>query len=1158
MFRYLLTISSLISLACLATFGTVSGYGPETPIKSPDHLKSEIERSIDLGNSAVEQTAVIVAKDYPGDYNLNQVSEVYDTLRKGWYYYSDPSYKDLYKNANRTLQDGKISNSVGMGDCDDFAILMASLLESLQGSTRIVFAYDQDTGKNHAYAEVYLGKKSDPQVDKLIGWLKQQYNQTEIPGQTIEEDEVWLNLDYDSTYPGGHHFGEKHRTAREVVWPSGSRNPPKIVPIIDAMDSIAGWEKIRDENGSDITITSVPSPKAKAVQMNFDLKEGGWAGMSRNVSGSILSEAKGLNLSYYGLDRQINLQFRLVYKDGTSFGYSWKPGTGNKWDGLEVLFDDFTIVGTGSNSNAAGQKLDPSKAEKLEIVCQLDKKDSPEYGRIIIDHIRGVMNIPPGSPWARAEMEQKAALARRLAAESERIRAQDNSKLQLSLLLAIEAMRMYPCIEADQALRHDLDLLPKRLIRVVHNKEIWKVLFSPDGTKIATASEDGTARIWRINDSKELANITHKDFVDAIAFSPDGSKLATASLDNYSVLWNISDAREIKRLKHNGRVLDAAFNFDGKRLATSCSDRTFRIWDADTGQFLGMNRSPLEDEILYKLKFSPNKNILATVSYPGVSLWDADTCHLLITMAFNSSVNDIAFCSDGSKLAIAEYKTIWIYDVKTGAKTRLDQEDDVKAVEFSPDGTCLATVSQNIVKIWSIPCGREVLKWVHKDNVNDIEFSYDGTKLATGGWDETNGIAEIWDASTGKELARMAHDWGVSSIAFSPKGDKLATASLDNTSAVWDLALGLDPIRLSHHNNTIEYTDDDKITSVAFSPDGHNLVTTSWDKTARIWNATNGKEFERIELEELPEIGFYKLVSLKTDGTENSKITINRAVLINDRRVESASFSPDGTRLAIGYTDGVLEVIDINKSKMILQKNNLGEITTIIFSRDGSKIATASWGSRARIWNSSTGELLMQIPPDDLSEYECYNVAFSQDGKSIAMGTSIPSIYAKSKGIVMIFDINTGKLINNFAAAEERISKVAFSPDGALLATGSWDGTAKIWELSTKKELSRMVHGGAVFDMQFDKSGTLLATASMDHTARIWDAKTGRELSRMLHEYPVSSISLSPDGSRIAAASGDTVYIWLWRPIDLIKTACSRLLRNLTSEERHQYLGEEA
>jgi transglutaminase-like putative cysteine protease len=177
--RYLPEIILLILSISLISFG--AAYGPETSTRSLPEIESAVVGSLDLGNSDVEQTAVTIAKDYPGEYNINQVCEIFNTLRKGWFYFSDPSYTNKYKNANRTLQDGKISNTIGMGNCDDFAILMSSLIASLGGSTRITFASSMSSTEGHAYCEVFLCQENDSQVDELTNWIKAEYNLTEIP-----------------------------------------------------------------------------------------------------------------------------------------------------------------------------------------------------------------------------------------------------------------------------------------------------------------------------------------------------------------------------------------------------------------------------------------------------------------------------------------------------------------------------------------------------------------------------------------------------------------------------------------------------------------------------------------------------------------------------------------------------------------------------------------------------------------------------------------------------------------------------------------------------------------------------------------------------------------------------------------------------------------
>jgi hypothetical protein len=125
---------------------------------------------------------------------------------------------DYFMYANETLSLGKDAGCVGGGDCDDFAILMSALIESVGGTTRIILARNESTG-GHAYTEVYLGSLSeqDIQVEDIIAWLKREYDTDRIYTH-IDTDtkEVWLNLDWGAdekgnTHPGGPFYqGDKH------------------------------------------------------------------------------------------------------------------------------------------------------------------------------------------------------------------------------------------------------------------------------------------------------------------------------------------------------------------------------------------------------------------------------------------------------------------------------------------------------------------------------------------------------------------------------------------------------------------------------------------------------------------------------------------------------------------------------------------------------------------------------------------------------------------------------------------------------------------------------------------------------------------------------------------------------------------------------------
>jgi transglutaminase-like putative cysteine protease len=152
----------------------------------------------------VHDEAVVLALKYPGDLTIDQIASIYDYLKngggikKGWGYVRDPRGIDYFSYANQTLKNGYRANCVGGGDCDDFAILMAALIESVGGTTRIILARNNSVG-GHAYAEVYLGNFSEEgnQVETIIRWLKHKYETDKIYTHIdTETEEVWLSLDW--------------------------------------------------------------------------------------------------------------------------------------------------------------------------------------------------------------------------------------------------------------------------------------------------------------------------------------------------------------------------------------------------------------------------------------------------------------------------------------------------------------------------------------------------------------------------------------------------------------------------------------------------------------------------------------------------------------------------------------------------------------------------------------------------------------------------------------------------------------------------------------------------------------------------------------------------------------------------------------------------
>jgi S-layer protein (TIGR01567 family) len=192
--------------------------------KKVGELKATLDARVEPGESRVREEATVLALKYPGDLTIDQIASIYsylkngDGTKKGWGYVRDPRGIDDFGFANKTLKIGDRANCVGGGDCDDFAILMSALIESIGGTTRIILARNNTEG-GHAYAEVYLGNLKEPndQVEGIINWLKQKFNTDKIYTHIdTETKDVWLNLDWGADemgnmHPGGPFFsGDKH------------------------------------------------------------------------------------------------------------------------------------------------------------------------------------------------------------------------------------------------------------------------------------------------------------------------------------------------------------------------------------------------------------------------------------------------------------------------------------------------------------------------------------------------------------------------------------------------------------------------------------------------------------------------------------------------------------------------------------------------------------------------------------------------------------------------------------------------------------------------------------------------------------------------------------------------------------------------------------
>ena len=639
---------------------------------------------------------------------------------------------------------------------------------------------------------------------------------------------------------------------------------------------------------------------------------------------------------------------------------------------------------------------------------------------------------------AEAERQRRLALSNELAAHAT---SQLRIDPELSVLLAIEAVETSATPLAQDALRQSLLECRIRAVMRDHLGHVSSAAFSPDGQRIVTASQDGTARLWHATTGAALAALRgHTKWVWSAVFSPDGQRIVTASNDRTAGIWDGRTGQLIAELAgHTDRVRSAVFSPDGAWIVTGGYDCEARVWDGQTYRELAVLRG--HSDWIRSVTVSPDSRLVATAGKDGAAVvWNlADGRHLSRLEGHTDQVWSAMFSPDSTSVLTASFdQTARIWDAQTGRMlAQLRHTHSVLSAAFSPDGRWVLTASlDNTAEVRESDTGRTVARFYgHSGGVISAAFSPDGKLAVTASQDRT---ARLWEIDTSHiSLELRGHRRAVMNVAFSPDGAKLVTASGDETARVWDVGTGRTVLRLVGH--------DREVSGAVFSPDGELIVTSSWDWTAMIWSARTGK--------------------------------LVRALAGHEREVSSAAFSPDGMKVVTGSRDRTARVwaVDTGATLLVLEGHE-GAVANVAFSPDGALIATAGADQTARLWDAKTGRPAAELPGHTGA---LWTVAFSPDGRSV--------VTASDDRTARIWDVSTTSVLAEFRGHMGRVNGAAFSPDGAVVITASEDRTACVWEVATGSMLTELRgHADQVFSAAVSVDGDWIATGSSDGVARIY------------------------------------------------------------------------
>jgi WD40 repeat protein/serine/threonine protein kinase len=636
-----------------------------------------------------------------------------------------------------------------------------------------------------------------------------------------------------------------------------------------------------------------------------------------------------------------------------------------------------------------------------------------------------------------------------------------------------------------------------------HEGAAATVAVSPHGAIAATGSVDQQRlSLWDLASGKLLAHLEGhgKSVFDVAVVS--GSRVASASEDGTIRLWDTQTGREAAVSE---RMDEAVFTLDAHPredwLAAGLDDGSVRLFRADTlaeERIVGRHEAPVN-----RVVFSADGTSLASVSHDGyASIWDlTENRRRLHVHASDDILYGVALAPDGRAVATSGREpTIRLWDLVSGDEVlRLEgHTDEVVSLAFSPDGARLYSASSDrTVRVWDVASGREVARIPdHPGWVVDVAVSEDGRRIAVGVWD---GTISVYDATSHEEVARLeGHAGCVWSVAFHAGGSRLFSGSADLTVRAWALDRVASPPRLVGTPK--------RLREVAFAPVGAILATGGEDPVIRLWDPASGALVRELVGHRVGIAGLAwdrtgaRLVSVGADETvrvwEAGSGTLAATFpWAGPDYPWDAALSPGDRLLAVACESGV-RLWDLTDGEIAghlvtppappappaiasapgTPEEARSDTVAVEFTPDGRHCCAGTWDGWMLVWDVAEGRVVRTWRADDSA---LFDAVVSPSGTHVATCGADPT--------VRIWRIETGEETVRLEGHRLPVVAAAWSPDGRYLHTCSSDHTVRVWDAEAAVEVARFtLPTDQAEKVAVDASGTRLAAVGTTGATYLW------------------------------------------------------------------------